>query len=194
MPSQKLVTVYTYAELSPKAQEKAWTNYSYHSEFDPFWIVDNLARIKAKTSKWNADYGTATIAPIQESYSNHTILIALAELPEGEEYHEFSEQAKAILAKMDRLERINNLCYKARNSDNRRYDHFGELFFNLETDIEKETDDLLASLGKVVGKTIRQEYEYQTSEEYAVDYFEANEIEFLENGDIAPCNLSEIAA
>ncbi len=194
MPSKKIVTVYSYAELSPEAQEKAQNRYYENFEFDPFWIRHNLALINAKAVAWSADYGTATIAPLKKEYTSRDILEGLAALPEDEEYYEFSEQAKAILAKMDRLKRINHLCYKARDSDNHRYDHFGELFFNLETEIENQTDSLLASLGKVVGKAIRQEYEYETSEEYIYDFFQNNKFEFLENGDYAPHNLFEIAA
>jgi len=85
MPTQKIITVYTYDELNEQAQKTAQNRYYHNFYYDPFWIRDNLALINAKAVAWDADYGTATIAPIKKEYTTRFILEGLAALPEYEE-------------------------------------------------------------------------------------------------------------
>jgi hypothetical protein len=190
MPTQKIITVYTYDELNEQAQKTAQNRYYHNFYYDPFWIRDNLALINAKAVAWDADYGTATIAPIKKEYTTRDILEGLAALPEDEEYYSFSKDAAALLAKNKRLNRLNTIWFKARHNLARQ-EALGETYNHLEVDIQNETDDLLASLGKVVGKALRQEYERQTSAEYVADYFLYNEYLFFFNGTVAPRDLQD---
>lgn len=198
MPINKIITVYPFGELSEKAKRKAMSDYLAHWGYDNArwameWIECELDEVGLKLTEWDAYCGTATVAP--NDTTPRVILRDIVAHEGGHVLDEYKADCAALLAKMDRLDRVDGLYYATKRRDSQTINKaLGELLFNLEGEIEDETTDLWKSMGRTLGHIIKKEVEYTETEEYLAETFDANECLFFEEGGIAPRDLVDAAS
>ena len=195
MPIKKIVTVYPFAELSEKAKEKVMNDYQEacgydHARWAVEWIAEEIAAVGLKLTAWDAYHGTATVTP--HDTTSRVILKDIAAYDGGHVLDEHKAACSALLAKMDRLERVDRLYYATKHRESQTtHKALGELYFNLEAEIEDEKEDLWIKMGRTVGRLIKEEVEYTESEEYMAEHFEINEYLFFQHGELAPRDLPD---
>ncbi len=195
MPINKIITVYPFAELSEKAKEKAMRDHQAACGYDTAcwaveWIDCEVDAVGLKLTAWDAEYGTATVKP--ENTTTRTILTAITTHDGGHILDEHKPDCVALLAKMDKMDRVDGLYYATMHRESQTiHKALGELFSTLEGETKDESTDLWKKMGRTVGHLIRKEVEYTETEEYMAEHFDANEYLFFANGKIAPRGLPD---
>lgn len=198
MPTQKIITVYTYDELNEKAQETARQNYTEACGYDDFqhrieWLEQELSGVGLTVTEWDAYRADAKVKIDKDTYTK-TFVANVAGLTDRHLVENAVEPCKALLAKMKRLDRLGGLCNRPavqhRQSEN-LYTNLCEVYDLLEKEIANDTDEILRDISGDVGRLIQSEYEYTESEEYMKESFEAHEYLFFSNGTVAPRDLQD---
>jgi hypothetical protein len=198
MPTQKIITVYTYDELNEQARETARQNYMEAFGYDDFryrigWIEEELSGVGLTITDWDAYRAGAKVKINKDTYTK-TFVANVAGLTDRHLVEKAVEPCKALLAKMKRLDRLGGLCNRPaiqhRQSEN-LYTNLCEVYDLLEKEIANDTDEILRDISGDVGRLLQSEYEYTESEEYIKESFETNEYLFFFNGTVAPRDLQD---
>ena len=198
MPTQKIITIYTYDELNEKAQETARQDYMKVWGCDDFryrieWLEEELSGVGLTLTEWDADRAYAKIKIDKNTYTK-TFVANVAGLTDRHLVEKAVEPCKALLAKMKRLDRLGGLCNRPaiqHRQSEKLYTSLCEGYDLLEKEIAGDVDEILRDISGDVGRLLQSEYEYTESEEYIKESFEANECLFFSNGTVAPRGLQD---
>ena len=164
----KTYKVYKFDELSEQAQHKALEKLWDINVFHDWWecTYEDAKNIEATINGF--DIGRSWEIDMSLDYDTETTCNAIIE--------NHGEQCDTYTLAIDTLKSIN----EAKESSTEEQEEDGTLDEKLE-DINKE---FLQQLGQCYLIMLRDEYEYLTSEEAVKDTIEANDYDFLENGEL----------
>ena len=171
MPKERVtrITVYTFDELSDDAKQNAVENlYDLNIDYD-WWesTYEDAKQIGCKIEGFDTGRGSncdlvckdacRTARLILENHGNECDTFKLAE--------EYAKDHEKIIYDADK-------------------DEDGEILYDADalTDLDAEFE---RALGEEYLSILRQEYDYQTSEEAIIETIKANEYEFTEEGKLA---------
>jgi hypothetical protein len=179
VPKQKEITVFKYDELNDKAKETARNNWLSDIPLDTDFLNDEFIEdLKAigiyadsKELNWSAERGRDWFFSIWKCASI-------------EDFKLFVKYCKKQGYKIDLRKRKYKDAYPSIETQ-----HFAgsrsENYISLDYETEEEMTQALQDKYEEFLKRAEAEYEYETSEEYIKENFEANEYEFDEYGNFA---------
>ena len=165
--------VYQFSELSEQAKQKAVENMYDINISHEWWeyTYEDAANVGLKITAF--DTGRSDYCDIEFiEDSNHTMETILKEHGEDCSTYKTALNFKKEWAEL--VEKYSDGVNKDKVSEDNEYE-----FDNEADELEKE---FLKSLGEDYLTMLRNDYEYQTSEEAIIDTIEANEYEFTKEG------------
>ena len=184
-------TVYSFSELSEEAKQKALENlYDLNVDYE-WWdgVYEDAKNAGLSISAFDIDRGsyckgeltTSALASATEILKNH-----------GESCDTW-KMAFDFVTERNRLEKLfqhydqMSYLYEYINEHKGidvqdRYDHWKELFYPIEEEIEEMEKEYENDLCGEYLSMLRKEYEYLTSEAAIIETIEANEYTFTKNG------------
>ena len=171
-------TVYTFAELSDEAKKKVVEN-NYDINVDHEWhesTYEDAERIGCKISAF--DTGRASSIEFALTESAKDVCSKIIE-NHGETCDTY-EIAMRLLARLRAIELREGVAEEKELLDICQVDEYDYC----DSFRAALTEELEHELGQCYLNILRNEYEYQTSEEAIIESIEANEYEFTEDGTI----------
>lgn len=205
MPTTREVTVYQYAELSDKAKATArdWYRETEHELFDGEYVIEDAERVaallgiefKSRTFQtmgggtrsepavyWSLGYSQSDYAAFDAylAYRKGAVKAVKKYAPQDETLHRIAREWTAA-------HRIHGYRVTGSVSDRnpRAPDFEWDCLPNGEYPSEEATKAMRAcvrDLCRWIYNRLREEYEYQTSDEQVAEGLEANEYEFTADG------------
>lgn len=169
------VKVYKYDELSEEAKERALNEYNANSEYN--WSSEALESIKALARHFGGELSDYSIDWLDCGRSSLSF-----SMPEDLTQREVAEKLKALgtynkkTGKGHGECKLTGVCF-----DEDAIDGFRAAWRSGERDLV----ECMRMAGEYLLQACREDYEHQLSEKSFKETCEANEYEFLENGDMA---------
>ena len=189
----KIINIYSFDELSAEAKENALNNFR-ENQTEIFWMDETIESLKSLFENCNGislkDYSLGECHSwIRVEFTN-------------DEVEEFSGKRAMAWIENNLLSNIRISFYGNKRKELRKYGKYyyadnikpcpftgycvdDDLLNDLIKEIKEGTDLKTAfeGLASTVQRIIQNEWEYQNSEEYIAEHFEANEYEFDVDGD-----------
>lgn len=197
MPTIREVQIFKFSELSDDAKQKAIEYFAQNNDFEysAEHVIDNAKEIAERfglyidkiyySGFWNQGDGASFTGSYK--YKKGALAEIIKEYPTYTELHGLVKRLQEAQRRgFYRLEAsINtsgNYChaYSMRISVEDREEPYKNVE-SLEDDITEELRDY----ANLIYKDLRDEYEYQTSEEAITENIESNDYDFLEDGELA---------
>ena len=173
------VTVYSFAELSEAAQERALNEFRY-IDVDGDWYEDVYYTIRAAGKLIGLDIGDIhfdtylyCIFDANYEYARGAVKAIQAEFPHATDLHDVARKLQAL----QKRHFYSLSCAVTEGRTTNRYScfRFGE-------DYECDLGDIIDDFARWARILLRDEYKYLTSDEAVQEAIEANEYEFTEEG------------
>lgn len=178
MSTQKTVTVYTFAELSDNAKQKAILEFSdINTDYDWYQnVYDDAARVGLEITGFDIDRGSYCKGKFEVDAEYCAKLIISEHGEKCETYKTasaFLERYNALSAKLEVAngKEVNDDDYEVKNE-----------ISDLEDKISELEDEFLQSILEDYRINLQNEYEYLSSEKVIIGTIEANDYEFTEDG------------
>lgn len=169
---------YQFKELDEQTKKKAIDNYRDIGVDDGYWhgvLKEDLNYVGIELRSFDIERGSFAEIHSEDFYETCEKIIETH--GENCETHKIAEryikEYNSIKEKMDNLEEYEN--------DNSDEEHLNKLM-QLDKDLEDLDEEYEKEFSEEVLSMLRREFEYQTSDEYIIDMFDANEYEFTDQG------------
>lgn len=182
------INLYSFNELSEKAKKAAIENY-LNSEHELFWCEENLRSIKeglnfygfSLDNRYNIDFSSASnsYAPIKSGHNDDIENLQGVRL-----YKYLNNNYSIYWCKYHKKYRNlldGNCPFTGYCMDE---DFLQPIKDFMKTPTNINFVELMEECVYSCLKAIQNDYEYQNSDEYIIEHFEANNYQFLESGEI----------
>lgn len=193
MPTQKVITVYSFAELSEKAKEKARCKFIEYYDFEHSaeFIIEDAKTIGAlfgldidkvfysgfyhqgsgASFDGNYRYGKGALQAVKKYAPNDTDLHSIVKALQD-------AQRKAFY-------KLRAECYSSNRGNLRvNLSHADNAYFDVQP-FEDDIESALNDFASWIYSNLEKEYEYQTSDDTIAEYYTDSDTEFTESGDYA---------
>lgn len=167
----KTINIYQFNELSENAKENAINRLSNINIDHDWFYYDDAETVGCKIEGFNLDRAQIDFS-LCESLENVCNLILKNHGEKCETYYLASKTLDSLKELQSKLEGAKSV----ENDDD---------IYDLENEIEELEKEFEKNLGEEYLSMLNREYDYLTSSEAIIETIEANEYEFLENGQLA---------
>lgn len=176
----KTINVYTFSELSAKAKEKALENWNCSKNNTYFCGDDAIKSLEKFVAYFGGELLRYSIDFLEPAHNEYNI-----------NYLEHEDITKTELKNLikgmgsydKKTLRGNGDCILTGvDSDENLFDGARKAYFSGERDIEKIINEGI----KFWEKACQEDYEYQYTEEFFSEHSEINDMNFFEDGKLAP--------
>lgn len=171
------VKLYQFDELSEKAKEKALEHFrDINVDYD-WWdcTYDELLGVGVDVRSFDVYHRTIDLR------FTHCAQTVWDDIVKEEWGCEIGELAKELKAKYDAFLETQPYSeyWSLKEAEEKKREWFDEVLGEFECEME---DELIRRLEPLILKSLKEEYEYRTSDEFVTEAIEANEFEFYEDG------------
>lgn len=166
------VNLYKFNELSEEAKEKAVQNlYDINVNYE-WWdfVYEDAAMIGLKITGFDLD---------RNRHASGDLLLSAAEVAQNI-LNNYGEQCSTYQTAQSFLDTFNPLFAEYMDEASEHYESYER-----EQELNDLETEFLNELLEDYSIILQEEYEYQMTEEAIIEAIEANDYEFLENGELA---------